>query len=317
MASDRPTARSPAEYGWISQYRAPDGGFSYLAGRKPRVEPTSYAVLAGVAERRDIEWLLTQLTSRFAEGGPCADGVVQRELHEHSWLLALATAALDASGHDARDGHDAEFADQVVELLAAQETRKTYLDLSGNDEPELDGALAWRAPSYGWVEPSSWGLLAETGVLAADPPPAVLARVRKSVPKRVEYLLARITTDGAWNYGNVTIMDVDLVALPQTSAVCLLALASAYSAARSREIKLPEFDPTGPLERLRELAENQPSRLTTAWQQLALMAWGNWDAATTDVPVAAPRPGESAVDGLLSLVVARAKHERVVPMVEP
>lgn len=295
--------------GWLDGYRDAQGGFSYLPGRKPRVEPTAYAMLAGLAASRDAEWLAREVTASFGNAVGPHDGAVARELTEHPWLLALATVALTQAGRQPE-----ALLGGVVDSLHGEDVRATFAEFFDKDEPELAGALPWRRPSYGWVEPTSWGLLAESAVVRATDEKKIRRRAASHIPARVAFLLSRLTTDGAWNYGGVTVLGIDLAAMPQTSAVCLVALASAYESAADYDIELPEFDPDGPLARMLELEELEPSRLSRAWSQLALLAWRRDPSGLDDVSADGPRPGESLVDAALGLVVARAKRERAVPM---
>jgi hypothetical protein len=299
--------------GWLTEYRQQGGGLSYLRGRTPRVEPTSYAILAGVAERRDIDWLRSELAVRFADGVPPESMAVRRELSQHPWLLALATVALrtDTSG----GGLPKSLLGEVAASLADGDVRRDFEELTGTDEPLLDGALPWRTPSYGWVEPTSWGLLAETGLLRSSTEPDAQRGLAATIAERTSFLLSRLTTDGAWNYGSVSLLGFDLVAMPQTSAVCLVALAAAYDVAAQHELELPDFDAAAPLARLRELEEQEPSRLSRTWTQLASLAWRHGDASLPSVPNHGPKTGESSVDALLTLVLDRAKRDGTLAMV--
>jgi hypothetical protein len=295
---------------WLGEYRPDGGGLSYLPGRTARVEPTAYAILAGVADRRDAQWLRSEVIDSFRTDASHSDTPVSRELTQHPWLLALGGVAL-AQVDD--DSNSTPFA-RIVDRLSDEDVRASFNDLFGKDEPELVGALPWRTPSYGWVEPTSWGLLAESGVLSRPVDADAKRRAATMLPKRVEFLLSRLTSDGAWNYGGVTVLGIDLVAMPQTSAVCLVALAAAYQVAEQHDIKLPKFSPDAPLARTVELQEQEPSRLSQTWTQLALLAWHRDEQPLPDVPTYAPRPGESLVDALLTEVLARAKREGGVPM---
>jgi len=316
MAENHRQEGSPKVPQWIAAYRHDGGGLSYLAGRTPRVEPTAYAMLAGVADDSDVHWLRGEwsrsLVARDGVSPKAAGATAQRELTQHPWLLALATVAL-ACDPTSPPVPDTALRD-VVDRLGGHDVRSDFERLTGKDEPELEGALPWRTPSYGWVEPTSWGLMAEASLLAADLPIESERRLIETVPKRVAFLLSRVTKDGAWNYGSVTILGVDVAAMPQTSAVCLTALAAASRAAAKRGIELPEFRPAAPIARLRELDELEPSRLARVWTQLAMLSWQP-SARLPDVPTHGPRPGESFVDAVLTLLLARAKREGVVPMV--
>jgi hypothetical protein len=299
--------------GWLAAYRQQGGGLSYLPGRTPRVEPTSYAILAGVAGRRDIDWLRGEVAVRFADGVPAETTAARRELSQHPWLLALATVALrtDESGGGLKNS----LVGEVATSLAEGDVRRDFEKLTGTDEPLLEGALPWRTPSYGWVEPTSWGVLAEVGLLRSTAEPDSQRRLAATIAERTSFLLSRLTTDGAWNYGSVSLLGFDLVAMPQTSAVCLLALAAAYDVAARYELDLPDFDADAALLRLRELEKEESSRLSRAWTQLALLAWRRGEASLPSVPNHGPKTGESAVDALLTLVLDRAKRDGTVGMV--
>ena len=296
--------------GWLGAYRQDGGGLSYLPGRTARVEPTAYAILAGVADLRDAQWLRTEVINSFRPDASQGDTAVFRELTQHPWLLALAAVALAQIG----EASDSRALARIIDSLSKEDVQASFKELFGKDEPELIGALPWRTPSYGWVEPTSWGLLAESGALSRPLDPEAKQRAAKMLPKRVEFLLSRLTSDGAWNYGGVTVLGIDLVAMPQTSAVCLVALAAAYQVAEQYDIKLPGFSPDAPLARTVELQEQEPSRLSQTWTQLALLAWQRDERGLPDVPTHAPRPGESLVDALLAQVLERAKREGEVPM---
>jgi len=254
------TARARLRGGLLA-LQNPDGGYGARSGLPSATEPTAVALLAlsfepgpdGTTATR--AWLRAQQTP---EGGwPAMAG-----LQEPSWATALAVLAL------ARYPDEGAAVQGGTTWLIGQrgrtiDGRRGLLGRLFGRAPavELNGALVgwpWLVDTFSWVEPTAYALLA----LKAVEPRSAEAAARIGQGERV--LLDRVCPDGGWNYGNARVLGENLWSYPDTTALALLALGKASSAAVAGQA----------LDALEAMLAANQSGLATALGVLALAAHG-------------------------------------------
>jgi uncharacterized protein (DUF362 family) len=196
----------------LAALTCPGGGWGYVPGQPPHLEPTCLALLALAAEPRCVaerigasrQWLDQCLVAdgsyRLARGRP--DAV---------WTTALALF-VRASLNDPPD----QLTKSAAFLLGIR--GKTDNATDGNEVNDVDSSLVgwpWAAGNFSWVEPTAWACLA-------------LRRVGQGLHPRVteglNLLLDRSFPEGGCNYGNRRILGRALDPIPTPTALMLLAL---------------------------------------------------------------------------------------------
>lgn len=200
-----------------------DGGFGAAPGLASSTEPTSLAVLAlraageMPASNQAADWIRER---QGADGSwPHMEGAPQG-----SWSTSLATLAVG------RTGADLTAARQGLAWLLGQEARRFPLMMRlrhrlfpDQQAVELDPTLKgwpWADQTFGWIEPTSYALIA----IKSLPGLAMRARVRTRVIDGERMILDRICAGGGWNYGNSRVLDEELEPFPDTTALALIAL---------------------------------------------------------------------------------------------
>jgi len=92
------------------------------------------------------------------------------------------------------------------------------IQLNRSAENDIDTTLVgwpWVPHTFGWVEPTSWALLAMALAGKSDHPRAVEGR---------RFLEDRCLPDGGWNYGNKVVFQHTLMPFWDTTALATLAL---------------------------------------------------------------------------------------------
>jgi hypothetical protein len=179
---------------FLERRRNADGGFGPVEGAPSEAEPTALAALA-LDDGDAARWLESATDERGAVG--VVAGTVFRD------QTAVATLAM--RDPDVR-------AAAVAWVLAAR----------GRSEPSspavpLDGALhgwSWTSDTFGWIEPTSWGILALRAAGITDP----------ALEDGIAVLRDRACVGGGWNYGNRIVLGEALPPYVQTTALALLAL---------------------------------------------------------------------------------------------
>ena len=175
--------------------RNADGGF----GPRPKIpsepEPTALATLA-LDDDAGRSWLASR---QAADGSVPFDAAVV--VNDSSTALA-AIAFGSGSEHE-----------RALDHLEASLARTTPSTPSVPHDESVHG-WGWTEGTFGWVEPTSRGVLA----LRLFRPGA------SSIADGLGLLGDRETVGGGWNYGNRVVFGDDLWPYAQTTAVALLAL---------------------------------------------------------------------------------------------
>lgn len=231
----------------------PSGGWSYYAGRAPRIESTCWALLAldGTTSPADFDpgphlaflRSLEQPTGDFVDVG----GQVN-----YAWNALSALTLGTTGGADDR---------AMAGRLTAMLLERRGIAIEGETpEVRLDGSLqawSWVDGTFSWVEPTALALLALRQTAATGETAA--ARIDEA-----ERLLAdRACPGGGWNYGNGAVMGQDLRPYVPTTALALLALQTGPDRPFVRE----------GLRWLQEHATSEPSAMALSLAAIALHAY--------------------------------------------
>jgi hypothetical protein len=205
----------------LARNRNSDGGFGAVPGGPSDTESTALAALAtGVVEGADAArpacaWLAARQRSDGA--WPLSDAVA-----DAPWATAPATAALAWLRSD-----PASVARGLGWLASTEGAGPGLLQrivtwLGASPPVELDYELVgwpWVPGTFSWVEPTSLALIAFKSAGDARPDAA-----RARIDEGERLLLDRACASGGWNYGNRSVLGVDLEPYPDTTALALLAL---------------------------------------------------------------------------------------------
>jgi hypothetical protein len=217
-----------------------DGGFGPHPGLPSEPEPTALATIA-LDDAAGRGWLASHQDAQ----GAIAFGAA---IVVNDSATGLAAMALE-------DGAARERALDHVEGGLARSTPST----SSVPHDESVHGWAWTEGTFGWVEPTSRGVLALR-----------LLRARStSIADGVGLLRDRESVGGGWNYGNREVFGVELPPYAQTTAAALVALQGADA----------ELERRG-LAALRRLwREERDGMLSLAMATAALRLHGDADAA--------------------------------------
>ena len=189
----------------LASARNADGGWPYYDGRKSRIEPTCWAILAlGDANAAAL------LAHWRDAGGIVVEPDIQSANYTFNALAALALAAVPPA--DAADAGPA-----IAAALLAHHGEKVSAHPAIRQNPNLQG-WSWTDGTFSWVEPTSWCTLAVKK----------LARQSKGAPARIDeaekVLYDRVCTAGGWNYGHPEVYGQNLPPHIPPTAVGILAL---------------------------------------------------------------------------------------------
>jgi len=250
----------------ILKAQNPDGGWGALAGKRSNTEATSLVILGlhslgDAALDASIDHGLTWLTSRQRADGswPVTD-----QLHEGSWMTALATVALTSSQrhqHSAMRGahwlcqQKGASPGWIASLLYRFLPQKSANQLN----PDLQGWF-WSAGAFSWVEPTAYALIALQKLRPFLRETGAEARLRQG-----ELLLYdRMCAGGGWNYGNAQVLGEELRPYPDITALTLIALQN-HQVAEANTLSLHA---------LRSMTAQVPSGLALSWSILAFALYG-------------------------------------------
>lgn len=191
--------------------RNTDGGWGYYRGKKSRLEPTCWSVLALTAAGHN-----GSSAGAAVAAWPTRDGLLlERASGDPNYAFhGLALLALYASALEHRDGNRA--------LLEAMQ-RVKGLALKPSPMNRQDNSIqgwSWIDDTFSWVEPTAWCLLALKNCAPQSRPRIDRIRIRDAE----RLLVDRGCHGGGWNYGNSNMLGKELAAYVPTTAIALLAL---------------------------------------------------------------------------------------------
>jgi hypothetical protein len=193
----------------LLETRNVDGGWGYEPGRKSRLEPTCWALLAlGEAQAGSDRVLAEWPTQKGA--------LLEQRAGLSNWSFhALALTTRLTLG-------DTPVADLQRLAEALVEARGVTFKASANQRQDnrLQG-WSWIDGTFSWAEPTAWGVFGLKKCRALGiVPKGASTRIRDG-----ESLLQdRVCAGGGWNYGNSNVFSKNLPAYIPTTAVALLAL---------------------------------------------------------------------------------------------
>jgi hypothetical protein len=193
----------------LQRARNADGGWAYHPGKRSRIEPTCWALLA-----------LSQATPQ-----PPNLDVLARWPRRDNWLIDLsgappnhafnAIAALTLLQSVSTGQH----AETIVRSLIGSKGVALRPDPAIRQDNSLQ-AWSWIDGTFSWVEPTAWCVLLLKQRLARGPYPDAAERIRVGE----QLLNDRACRDGGWNYGSANVYGTDLLPYVPTTALALLAL---------------------------------------------------------------------------------------------
>jgi hypothetical protein len=206
-----------------------DGGWGAQPGLPSTTEGTALALWALAAYRdrepRLEEPLRQALGWLHARQRPDGSWPMSDQVPQSNWMGILAVLALAQLGSErARALRGGAWllessSEQGGSLLA-----RLYFRLFPEHQlVDLDLSLrgwSWAAGTLGWVEPTSYALVALKLLQPQLPRQRTTARIREA-----ELLLRdRMCLEGGWNYGNKVVLGVPVPPYPDTTALALIAL---------------------------------------------------------------------------------------------
>jgi hypothetical protein len=256
---------------FLAQAQNVDGGWGYRVRGMSYVEPTATVILAlrdQTAQGRARDFLLSL---QRADGG-WGIGVMDSE---SGWMTAWAVHAL-ADFPEARDS----VARGVSWLVATEGVRLTdAVSRARIRGPyQMDSALRgwpWQRGDAAWVHPTALAILAlrrAQGRLFAHPSEFILSEVEGRVHDGVQYLLDRAVPSGGWNIGNPWMLDKQLPATVQDTAIALLAWRAVGDP--STWLRMDDAPITRAIEFLRGAVGRAKTSAELAWGVYALRNWG-------------------------------------------
>jgi hypothetical protein len=193
----------------LLELRNADGGWAYLRGRRSRLEPTCWAVLA-----------------LAHTGGQITADVLRHWPRENGWIADVPSAPPNVAFNaivaltvlqTATD--TAEVDPLIARLIAAKGETYAHSDVLRQDNGLA--AWPWIQGTISWVEPTAWCLM----VLKQR---RVRGRSIAGLDQRIEIgermLIDRVCREGGWNYGNSRVYESDLLPHVPTTALGLLAM---------------------------------------------------------------------------------------------
>lgn len=275
----------------LLEARNPDGGWGSRPGVPSDTESTALSVMALTRAAGPSEPTRTGTSvppfSQVAEALRGEDGVgrdaiapgvrwlavhqrpdgawpASEQAPQGSWMTGLAILALRgredhvAATERGRDwliqqrGQGATWKVRLLQRLLPEERRTlTAREL----DPDLTG-WPWTSGSFGWIEPTAYGVLA----LKAFRDRGTSRSLRERIRMGEQMLLHNACRGGGWNHGSPTVLGKDLWPYPDTTAWALMALQDVPASPQVLQ----------GLTILPPLLQENPSRLALATAILAL-----------------------------------------------
>ena len=187
----------------LSRLRNGDGGWPYYAGRKSRLEPTCWALLAtGVAVET------TPLSQWMNPAGLLAEPSTGQTNYAFNGLAALALSASST---------DSPTSQRIVAALSDRRSERIPPSPNTRQDNTLQG-WPWSDGTFSWIEPTAWCLLATKRFRTISLP------LSPRISSAEALLRDRVCPGGGWNYGNAEVYGQGLPAHVPTTALALMAL---------------------------------------------------------------------------------------------
>lgn len=253
---------------FVLQTQNQDGGWGYRVGGMSYVEPTAMVLLALENTQRDARTITASGGARnFILSLQQADGGwgIARIDSESGWMTAWAVRALANS----QDSASSAARDRGVSWLLKSEGMHVD-DAAGSAQIrkmlKIDSTLrgwSWQPGDGAWVHPTALAILA---LVAAKR----IGEVR--VRQGIQYLYDRAVPSGGWNIGNPWMLDKQMPATIQDTAIALLALHAANESSADSRISTA----------LRCLGTSVASAKTPAELAWGIYALRNWNIDVSD-----------------------------------
>ena len=251
----------------LRRVRNADGGWGYSGGKRTRLEPTCWALLALAA----------------ADGRPIEIDLLRAWPRHDGWLVDVSGAPVNqpfnalAALTLLQDRSAAPLAQPIVSNLVSSKS-EGYPDNEYLTQDSSIRAWSWVDGTASWVEPTAWSLLLLKKVRSNGSLPSP-GHVRIDTGEHL--LFDRVCSGGGWNYGNTRVFGHDLWPYVPTTALALLALQDRRDLSSVRRS----------LDEMRTDLLTERSALALALALVCLQVYG------TDSGNAAATSGGSKLDG--------------------
>ena len=230
----------------------PDGGWSYRKGSS-WTEPTVYALLAGLADERALDWL--RATQRPDGGWPPRPSVPQS-----TWVTSMVALLPPESIGAERHAQAVRWLVKNSGMETTPLWRLKKLIQTGHlPDADAPSGWSWIPGTSAWVTPTCLGILALQKELRRKPSPELQERIETARA----FLLLRECGGGGWNHGSQKALGVDADPYPETTGQALLALRGADPAKLQSSFVAAQ-----------RMARNCRPPAGAAWLRLGLMAHG-------------------------------------------
>lgn len=218
MAGALEQRRAEALTARLTQLANPSGGWPYYAGKKSRLEPTCWALLAlhGAWTDSAAEWSrFASIHLEFVHRCQRRDGLLSDTPEAPTNLAADGLAACTLAELSPASG--AAILPALLDgIVAVKGLRVNEPDTRQDNTLQ---AWPWYPDTFSWVEPTAWCVLA-LKKLRSIAPPGSAARITEAE----RMLENRCCETGGWNYGNASALGQDLRPHVPPTATALLAL---------------------------------------------------------------------------------------------
>jgi hypothetical protein len=200
-----------------------DGGIPYSPGMSSFSEPTLLMILAFIAAKEVhlvqqlVDWVLKH---RNPDG---SIGLNSEFPNEGLWNTPLLAIVMHNLGLKVER-------DAAIDFIIKARSITQKQSLNNEMNPQLLG-WPWVAHTFGWVEPTSWALLALSIAGKENHPRSVEGR---------KLLEDRCIPEGGWNYGNKIVFNHHLLPFWDTTALALLALGESNQSLTNMNLDLLE-----------------------------------------------------------------------------
>jgi hypothetical protein len=208
------------------------GGWPYIRGKRSRIEPTCWALLALAESSADedgpwpafaaphVAWLASLqqsdgLLRDYADAPPnfTANGLAA------CVLSSLAKRGARADGSGAVRGPDLP---RLVQAIVSVKGIK--VDAADARQDNTLQGWPWMPATFSWVEPTCWCVLA-LKIAGASGTSAANLKARAARIAEADRLIANRTCEaGGWNFGNASVAGQDLRPYVPTTALGLIAM---------------------------------------------------------------------------------------------